>query len=149
MEPTRRIGHEELAPDAAAVLDAVRRGEPALVERNGEPEAAIVDIVDYRILRATARFQSEPPVIRNPEAGLEDAAVSDLPETQQRYDLVIGYYLAEAISLGRAAELLSLNSIDLRLRFHRLGVPLRFGPETVEEAWEDIRAAESVGRLPL
>jgi predicted HTH domain antitoxin len=53
---------------------------------------------------------------------------------------VIAYYIAGAISLGRAAELLELPWIDLRTRLHRLGVPIRVGPETVEELRAEVEA---------
>jgi len=55
---------------------------------------------------------------------------------------VLAYYLGEAISLGRAAELLGLPWVDLRLRLARLGIPLRLGPETIEELRAEIEALE-------
>jgi hypothetical protein len=139
---------DDLAHDPQHVLDAVRHGTTMLVERGGRPEAAIVDVVNYRILLAVARFQSDLPTNGDRQGGLTDEAVQRAPEAQARYDLVIGRYLAEAISAARAAGLLGLNPIDLRLRFHRLGVPLRVGPETVEDLMEDVRTAAAVGPTP-
>jgi predicted HTH domain antitoxin len=50
--------------------------------------------------------------------------------------------LGEAISLGRAAELLDLPWMDLRLRLARLGIPLRLGPQSIEELRAEIEAIE-------
>jgi predicted HTH domain antitoxin len=55
----------------------------------------------------------------------------------------LAHYLAEAISLGRAAELLDLSWLDLRTRCLRLDVPLRAGPTDVDEARADVEAAEA------
>ena len=57
---------------------------------------------------------------------------------------ILRAYLADEISLGKAAELLELSRFDLQARFLRLGVSLRLGPATLEEAWEEIRAARSL-----
>jgi predicted HTH domain antitoxin len=143
MESVYRISKTDLARKIRQVFHSVQRGGTVIVESHGQPEAAILDIPDYYILRAVARYHAEPLEV-NPEAGLPDEALTSLPE-QERYDLVIAHYLAEAISLGRAAELLELPWVDLRSRMHRLGVPIRVGPETVEalrvevevlKAWE-------------
>ncbi|HEY0513654.1 MAG TPA: UPF0175 family protein [Thermoanaerobaculia bacterium] len=53
-------------------------------------------------------------------------------------------YLADEISLGKAAELLNLSRFELQARFLRLGVPLRIGPGTLEEARAEIKAARSI-----
>ncbi len=59
---------------------------------------------------------------------------------QERYHLVLAAYLADAISLGRAAELLELPWVDLRTRLHRLGMPIHLGPETVDELRAEMEA---------
>ena len=51
---------------------------------------------------------------------------------------MLAHYLAEEISLGRAAELLDLPWIDLRTRFLRLDVPLRIGPADPDEARAEV-----------
>jgi predicted HTH domain antitoxin len=66
------------------------------------------------------------------------AAVSD---PQARYNLVLTHYLAGAISLSRAAELLGLSWFDLRTRCLRLDVPLRTGPSDLAEAEADVEVA--------
>ncbi|MGH2354759.1 MAG: hypothetical protein ACRDI2_03845 [Chloroflexota bacterium] len=143
IEAVQRIDRETLGPEAQRVLDAVRGGQTALIERRGEPEAAILDIVDYRILRAVAHYQAHPPQLTDEDldAGLTDADVAALDDPQARYDVVLAYFLAGSLSLSRAAELLGTVYIDLRIRFHRLGLPTRQGPATIEEAREEVRVA--------
>jgi hypothetical protein len=139
MESVYRISKTDLARKVRQVFHSVQRGGTVIVESHGQPEAAILDIPDYYILRAVTRFHAQPPKI-DMEAGLPDDALAGLSD-QERYDQVIAYYMVGAISLGRAAELLELPWIDLRSRMHRLGVPMRVGPETIEEALEDARIA--------
>jgi hypothetical protein len=119
------------------------RGQTALIESHGEPEVAIIDIIDYRIQRAVMRYHARPPQI-DVDAGLTDAQVAAAPDVQARYNLVLAYYLADAISLSRAAELLGLSYFDLRLRCARLDVPLRLAPATIEEALAEV---ETLRRL--
>jgi predicted HTH domain antitoxin len=111
-----------------------------VVESHGEPEAAIIDILDYAIIRAVLRYYAQPPAI-DPADGLADAAIAGLADLQERFNLVMAHYLAGAISLGRAAELLGLAWLELRTRFLRLDIPLRVAPADVEEARDDINAA--------
>jgi predicted HTH domain antitoxin len=54
---------------------------------------------------------------------------------------VIRDYLAEKINLGKAAELLQLSRFELEGSFQRLGVPLRRGFRSIEDAQADIAAA--------
>jgi len=119
------------------VINTVMRGQTALIESHGKAEVAIIDIVDYLILRAVMRYHARPPQI-DMDAGLTDAAAEATRDLQARYDLVLAHYLADAISLSRAAELLNLPSFDLRMRFVRLDVPLRLGPATIEEALAEV-----------
>jgi prevent-host-death family protein len=107
-----RVRKTDLARNTRQVIRAVQRGQTAVVESHGQPEAAIIDILDYRILRAVIRYYAQRPTI-DVEAGLADDKVTALADTQDRYDLVMAHYLAEAINLGRAAELLDLAWLDL------------------------------------
>ena len=143
MESVQRIRKTDLARNTREVLNTVMRGQTALIESHGKAEAAIIDIVDYLIVRAVMRYHARPPQIEV-DAGLTDAAVAAAPDLQARYNLVLAYYLADAISLSRAAELLKLSSFDLRLRFVRLDVPLRLGPATIEEALAEVEVALSL-----
>ncbi len=140
MESVQHIRKTDLARNTRDVLNTVMRGQTALIESHGKPEAAIIDIVDYLIVRAVMRYHKQPPRIAV-DAGLTDAAVEAAPDLQARYDLVLAYYLAEAISLSRAAELLKRPSFDLRTRFVRFDVPLRLGPATIEDALAEMEVA--------
>jgi predicted HTH domain antitoxin len=62
-------------------------------------------------------------------------------DPQARFDLVLAHYLAGAISMGRAAELLGLPWLDLRTRFVRLDVPVRTAPRDLDEAIGDMERA--------
>jgi len=143
MESVQHVSKTDLARNTREVLNTVMRGQTALIESHGKPEAAIIDIMDYLIVRAVLRYHARPPQI-DVDAGLTDAAAAAAPDPQARYNLVLAYYLADAISLSRAAELLGLSSFDLRLRFVRLDVPLRLGPATIEEALAEV---ETLRRL--
>jgi len=57
---------------------------------------------------------------------------------------VIDDYLNERISIGRAAELLGIPMLDLRSRFQKLGVPLRWGAQTAEEARSEVNVAAAL-----
>jgi predicted HTH domain antitoxin len=140
MESIQRISKTDLARRTHQVIREVQRGYTAVVESHGEPEAAIIDILDYAIIRAVLRYYAQPPAI-DPADGLADAAIAGLADLQERFNLVMAHYLAGAISLGRAAELLGLAWLELRTRFLRLDIPLRVAPADVEEARDDINAA--------
>ncbi len=142
MESVRRVRKTDLARNTKQVINAVLRGQTAVIEEHGEPEAAIIDIIDYYILRAVMRYHAHPPEINlEDEAGLSDAEADAAGGLQERYNLVIAHYLAGSISLGRMAELLHTSALDLRLRFVRLDIPLRLGPQTIEEARAEVENA--------
>jgi predicted HTH domain antitoxin/predicted RNA-binding protein len=141
MESVYRISKTELARKIRQVFHSVQRGGAVIVESHGQPEAAILDIPDYYILRAVTRYQAGAPEI-DPDAGLPDEALSGLEE-QERYQQVVAHYLAGGISLGRAAELLELPWVDLRARLQRLGVPILAGPESVDELRQEIKALKA------
>jgi len=145
MESIQHIRKTDLARNTREVLNTVMRGQTVLIEGHGKAEAAIIDIVDYLILRAVMRYHARPPQV-DADAGLSDAAAAATHSQQARTDLVMAYYLADAISLSRAAELLGLPSFDLRLRFVRLDVPLRLGPATIEEALAEVEVALSLAQ---
>ena len=137
----------DLARDTHRVINAVLRGQTAVVESHGQPEVAIIDIVDYRILRAVMRFYAQQPTI-DVQAGLSDADVEATSEPQARFDLVMAHYLAGDISLGRAGELLGLSWLDLRTRCLRLDVPVRAAPADLTGAREDVEAVEAWAKIP-
>jgi hypothetical protein len=140
IDTVQRFSKTDLARNTRRVIRSVQRGQAAVIESHGEPEAAIIDIVDFRILRAVMRYHARPPQI-DLDAGLDDTTVAAVADVQERYDVMIAHYLAEAISLARAADLLAMPWIELRTRFVRLDVPLRSGPADLEEARGEAEAA--------
>ena len=140
MQLVQRVRKTDLARNTRQVLRNVQRGRTAIIESHGQPEAAIVDIVDYLIVRAVMRYYSQRPPIAI-VAGLTDDQVATVKGEQERYNLVMAHYLAGAISLSRAAELLDLAWVDLRARAVRLDVPLRAAPADAAEAQADMEAA--------
>jgi hypothetical protein len=113
-----------------------------LIENYGEPEAALLDIVDYRILQAVMRYYADTPEI-DADTGLSEEAVRALDDPDARYRLVFGHYLAGSISLARAGELLEIPWLELRTRCLRLNVPLRGAPGDAAEAAADVATAAS------
>ncbi len=157
METARRVRKTDLARNTHQVIRDVQRGEIAVVEHHGEPEAAIIDILDYRILRAVVRFfaqassrkEAEPETVRT--AAQDDplpAERASAPPSQARLDLILARYLDGGVSLARAAELLGLPPLELRSRFLRLDIPLRTSPEDLAEAAEDVEVALAWAKRP-
>jgi len=106
------------------MVDRLHDGGLAVVEDSGQEQAVLLDPLDFRILRALAQC-----AIGEKERG---------PEGEDPDVRALRAYLAEEISLGKASELLGLNRFELQERFLRLGVPLRLGPATLEEARAEI-----------
>ena len=137
-----RVRKTDLARNTRKVINAVQRGRTALIESHGQPEVAIIDIVDYHIVRAVMRYHAQP-LEMDVEAGLFEQQVETLSEPQDRYNLVLAHHLAGSISLSRAAELLGLTWLDLRSRFQRLDVPVRTAPADESEAKADVEVART------
>lgn len=123
------ITQADLTRKTQEVVDRVRHGEVAVVETSGQEQVVLLDPVDFRLLQALAQCAIEDRERRLP--GDPDV------EAMQAY-------LADEISLGKAADLLGLSRFELQDRFFRLGVPLRLGPATLEEAQAEIAAALKV-----
>lgn len=132
MEYIQHIPKTHLARKTRQVLQSVQRGQTTIVENHGQPEAAIIDIIDYHILRAVMRYHANPSGF-DVGAGLPAKALEGVESRQACFDLVLAHYLSQAISLGRVAELLDLAWVDLRFRFNRLDVPLFVGPQNMDE----------------
>jgi predicted HTH domain antitoxin len=147
MQSIQRVRKTDLARSTRQVINNVLRGQTAVVESHGQPEVAIMDIVDYRITRAVMRYYAQQPKI-DVEEGLADQQVTSTLDPQERFNLILAHYLAGAISLGRAAELLELPWLDLRTRFQRLDVPLRVAPSDLQEARLDVEVAEAWAETP-
>jgi hypothetical protein len=142
MDALRSVRKTDLARNTRQVINAVLRGQMTVVESHGQPEVAIMDILDYHIMRAALRYHSQEPEI-DVDAGLSDQDVELLADPQARFDHVLAHYLGGAISLGRAAELLGLPWLDLRTRFLRLDVPVRVSPEGLDEPRAGVKAASA------
>jgi hypothetical protein len=140
MESSVHIPKTELARNTRQIIRAVQRGQTAIIESHGQPEVAIVDIIDYRIMRAVLSYYNHPIEV-DTASGLADEAVATASLPQERYNLILAHYLGGAISLARAAELLELSWLDLRTRCLRLDIPLRNAPADLAEAKEDIDTA--------
>ncbi len=146
MNTVQKVSRTELARNTRQVLGAVQRGRTTLIENYGEPEAALLDIVDYRIMRAVMRAYAEKPEI-DPDAGLSEEEVHAQNDPDARYGrwryraLVFAHYLAGSISLAYAAELLAMPCLELRTRCLKLDVPLRVAPGDVAEAAADVATA--------
>jgi predicted HTH domain antitoxin len=57
-----------------------------------------------------------------------------------KWSLVVNAYLDQVINLGKAAELLGMPRLELQERFSQLGIPIRVGPATLEEARAEVAA---------
>lgn len=139
MDSQQILPKTDLARRTRQVLQAVQRGQTAIIESHGQPEAAILEIDDYRILRSVMRFHAHK-IEFDPETGPTDASLAGFEDPQEKVDQVIAYYLEEGISLGRAAELLGFPWLDLRTRFLRLDVPILVGPDQPDEVLAELRA---------
>ena len=74
-----------------------------------------------------------------------DRAVKEMLAQQSdlRWSVVIGAYLDGEINLGKAAELLGMHRLELQERFIAQSIPVRIGPDTIEEARAELAAIES------
>lgn len=145
METIQYIPKTSLARKTHQVIQSVQRGQTVVVEHHGQPEAAIMDIMDYYLLRAVSHYHATLPEI-DPEKGLSDEAVAAQELPQEQINLVVAHYLADSISLSRAAELLNLSWLELRTRCLRLDIPIRTGPTTPEEIAQDLANALAFSR---
>jgi predicted HTH domain antitoxin len=118
------ISPSDLSQRTREILDRVQQGELAVVASEGAERIVLLDALDFRLLRALALCA----------AGEGDEG--ELLEAQ-----VLRDYLAERISLGKAAELLQLTRFELEGSFQRLGISIRRGVRSIEDAQAEIAAA--------
>lgn len=117
------ISPMDLEDKGREIVERVRHGEMAVVESSGKQQIVLLDAMDFRLLQALAACATDP-------------ATPD--EEVSRDARVLRSYLAADINLGKAAEELGLSRFELQDHFCRLGVPLRLGPASVEEALGEI-----------
>lgn len=118
------ITPSDLSQRTREILDRVQHGELAVVASEGAERIVLLDALDFRLLLALAFCATG------------EGDEGDDPEAR-----VLRDYLDERISLGKAAELLELTRFELEGSFQRLGIPLRRGLRSVEDAQADIAAA--------
>jgi predicted HTH domain antitoxin len=141
MEYEQRISKTDLARSTHQVIREAQRGYTVLVENHGQPEVVIVDIIDFQLQRAAMYYLGFPKKFEQ-DIEISEATVKSLPTDQDRFNLVIGHYLAVHISIGRSAELLGMSPPELQVRLMRSGVPLRMGPESQEELDNEMKVIE-------
>ena len=99
-----------------------------VVQSYGEDQIVLLDALDYRLLRALVNYALH--------AVAPDVARDHDPLTQ-----AIHAYVDESISLSKAAEQLGISRYDLMERCERLGIPLRLGSASLDEAQDEVRSA--------
>jgi prevent-host-death family protein len=145
MQTATVITKTELSRRTRQVVERVRRGQTIIIQGQKGEQAVIIDILDFRLLRAMAAYQNLPPhlaPVRNASLGprglneqeTEEARTNAGGDVQAVWNLVITSYLDGDISLGRTAQLLGLSRFELAERFNRLAIPLRLGAMSVNEA---------------
>ncbi len=138
MEYEQRITKTDLARSTHQVIREAQRGYTVLVENHGQPEVAIVDITDFQLQRAAIHYFSLPKEYKK-DIDISESILRSLPTDQDRFNLVIGHYLALHISIGRSAELLGMSPPELQIRLGRSGVALRMGPESQPELDDEVK----------
>lgn len=147
MEYIRHIPKTDLARKTRQIIQAVQRGQTIVIEHHGQPEAAIMDIMDYYLLRGVLHFHSHSSQIEA-NAGLGKDAVAALESLPEQFNLIIAHYMAGSISLSRAADLLNLTWLELRTRFLRLDIPVRTAPSSPDEIAADLENATVFAKQP-
>jgi predicted HTH domain antitoxin len=141
MEYEQRISKTDLARSTHQVIREAQRGYTVLVENHGQPEVAIVDIIDFQLQRAAMHYLGFPKEFEQ-DIEISEATLKSLPTDQDQFNLVIGHYLAVHQSIGRSAELLGMSPPELQVRLMRSGVPLRMGPESKEELDNEMKVIQ-------
>ncbi|MDX2159873.1 MAG: hypothetical protein SF162_00975, partial [bacterium] len=102
-------------------LERLRKGEALRVhddEQAGE-KWVLMDEFDYQLIAAAAQ-------------------VFSAKESDDALTVAMRRYLKDEISLSKAGQLMGRSRFELIERFMRLGLPLRNGPATIEEAREEV-----------
>jgi predicted HTH domain antitoxin len=139
METTQRVRKTDLARNTHQIIRDAQRGQTILIENHGQAEVAILDVLDYYILRAVSSYYTHPS--RGNRKTISNLVIAKMEDRQSAYDLSISSYLAGSISLGHTAELIDLPLLDLQARFIRLGVPLNLGAKDKRDAKAEVQTA--------
>lgn len=97
-----------------------------MIESYGKEQAVLLDPLEYRLLQGLA------------------ALGSGRREGEGKLQSLLRRYLDEEISLSKMATVLGVSRFELMERFERLGVPVRVGAATIEEAREEIEVARGI-----
>lgn len=120
------ISRTDLARNTREIVDQVRKGHTIFVQSYGEDQIVLLDHLDYKILKALVDYALRET---------DHLQADDVSEMMRRY-------LDEQISLAKASEMLGLSRYELMDHFERLGIPLRLGPDTLEDAQEEAASAK-------
>jgi adenosyl cobinamide kinase/adenosyl cobinamide phosphate guanylyltransferase len=119
------ISPHDLADRADEIIEQVRDGQTVIMQSSEGKSIVLLDMIDYYILNALASYST------------------GATHPDQAHDLFINSiaaYMDKKISLGKLSEDLGMSRIDLQERFVQLGVPLRIGLETIDEAHDEVDA---------
>ena len=143
MERLAIINRTDLARHTRQMVDRARRGDTLIVESYGEEQVVLMDILDYRLIRAVAAYHRGALQSSGSDVEPRGLSEADLNSTdpQLRWNQVITAYLDKQVSLGRAATLLNLSRYELDERFRRLDLPRRIGAKTVADAQAEVKIA--------
>jgi predicted HTH domain antitoxin len=126
---TVTISRTDLARNTREIVEQVRGGQTVVVQSYGEDQVVLLDALNYRLLRSLVNYAVNTVLAEKAQAD-EDVLNSTM-----------WAYLDQRISLSKAAELLGLSRFELMERFDRLGVPLRIGPASIDEARDEVKIA--------
>ena len=87
MEFIQRIRKTDLARQIGQVIEEVQQGQMAVVESRGQPAVAIIDIVDYRLLRAVVHYYGQLPNPNKPESKRDLSTSESLPKKPEAHRL--------------------------------------------------------------
>lgn len=141
--PLIPVSRTDLARNTRGIIELARQGNLILVESYGEEQVALLDVRDFRLLQAAARYRrSREAPVNTPglsprgltEVEIAQALAAANGDEQARWNRAVGAYLDGDINLARMAELLRMPRFELMDRLDRLGLPLLAGALTREEA---------------
>lgn len=117
------ISLHEIPAREREVQASLAQGKRVLVQRDDGVRLPVADLLDYDIMVAVASHFDGPP------------------EPFRCHKAVLYQYLNREITVGKTAKRLNIDRTELIERFTRLDVPVRIGPDTLEEIRAEMRAA--------
>lgn len=129
MEISFPVQASDFSTNAPQSLQKIQSGKIAFFVDRDSPFAVLLDIHDYRLLRAAVHHYTSNKEQRE----------SPTPP-QDRYDMTLSGYLSGQIDLYQAAMMLDLPWIDLLQRLSRLDIPVNEGTFDLDDSIEELRA---------